>query len=262
MEFQKLLLMILAIVVLIILAAAFFFPQKGLLPKAANTTTSFTDIVNEAIGAKKTKAGNVEIPTNHVEAIKHLNDTIKKMKESSKEECIAYYKFGSGSDGGKNGLPELGEKGTSIIFSRESKGMRITVNGGADGIQEYSTELIEGVEPCVISGGDVPKGFHDKFFKNFQSVGYWRPVSNIVIKYDVGKKLGLSAFNENRISYGGDFIDFEDGGYIFKRKNLICFFPTNDQISCDGSSSDGLGDNCLGDGNEIAAVIRSRSLSC
>ena len=264
MEFRKIILMVLALVVFIILAAAFFFPQKGLLPKATNATTSFGDVLDQAIGKSTTKSGGIIVESKHLEAIKKLKEKIIEMRDSSKQECFGYYKFGVGSDSGRNGLPELGEDGTTIEIFKRSDGMEIRVlKGEANALQEYSAEKVVEVTPCVIGGGVIPRNFHNKFLGSGSTTGsYFNEVDQIFIKYDVGEYLGIADENKNRISHGGKWIDFEDGGFLFKSGKHICFFPTEDDDACDGSSSEGLGAGCLGRGTAISSLISSKGLRC
>jgi hypothetical protein len=259
-QIPRLLLMILAFIVLLVLGAAFLFPQKGLLPKAANATTSFGDLLDQAIGASQTESVGVTISSEHKEAVKHLKEKIVEMRESGEDECFGYYKFKTGSNGGKNGLPPLGEDGTKIEFSVVNEGMGVRVfKGEEEGTQEYTFETIENVIPCVISGGSVPANFYNKIVNSGSNTNYHNSVENVVIKFDDSR---LFDSNENRISYKGEFLDFEDGGFLFKKGKNICFFPTVDGGSCSGKSNVGLEAGCLGRGTVISNLISLRGLRC
>src|SRR3989344_4431243 len=158
-QIKRVIFYLLPIIVLIILASIFLV---NLFPKATGQSRGAILSLADKIAGKETiKAGEIVINPAHLEAIDHLKIIIKRMISSSDSECYLSYQYGSGSDYrdnllGNNGFPSLGERGTRIVFEEISKGMRVTTFGGADGLQEYSSEVIEGVSPCVISGGSVP----------------------------------------------------------------------------------------------------------
>src|SRR3989338_5848275 len=80
----------------------------------------------EELGAKPT------IPDDHKNAIKELLKKMNEMKESKINNCFANYQ----------GLPELGEKGTSITFTYNASKdtTKVIVKGGAEGVQIVELE--------------------------------------------------------------------------------------------------------------------------
>ena len=249
---------LLAVFGLLFLAGIFF---GVLFPKAAGETRKgIAGEIDKVIGKETLKAGEVFVEPYHLEVVDYLKRTIEKMRDSSVNECYLSYQYGAGSDKGKNGFPTLDEKGTSIILEAVPQGMKIYVVGGAEGLQEHSIKTIEGVSPCVISGGSVPQNFYNKFVTKQETGPYQTSVNKIQIKYD------SSGFNENRIAYDKQkFLDFEDGGLLFKAGKNICLFPTVDfswPADCDGNSADGLDDDCLGVEKNIISLSNGRLKEC
>ncbi|HLC81897.1 MAG TPA: hypothetical protein VJH68_04530 [Candidatus Nanoarchaeia archaeon] len=265
-QIKKVIFYLLPIIGLIVLASIFLV---NLFPKAAggsrNAILSWADKI---AGKETVKAGAIVIEKTHLEAINNLKTTINKMKESSEPECYLSYQSGPGSDQGNNGFPALGQKGTKIVLEAVTSGTRVTVFGGEDGRQENSFEIIAGVTPCVISGGSVPQHFYDKFVLNTMTKAddsfgaYHVFVNKIIIAYNT------EGYDENRIAYDNSgFLDFEDGGLLFKAGSDICFFPTVDDIidpsgSCDGDSAVGLDDDCLGAKKNIISLSQGRLKQC
>jgi hypothetical protein len=250
--------MLLAIIGLLILTGIFF---GVLFPKAADESrTGIAEVLDKVVGKEKVKAGEVFVDSEHLQATDNLKSRFKRMRDSPDAECFLSYKYNGGSDSGKNGFPVLGEKGTSILLEKRTGGIMFTVIGGAEGLQEHSSELIKDVQPCVISGGNVPSNFYDKFVNKMDGGIYYNQVDRILIGY------GLDGLNENRIGYNsGDFLDFEDGGILFKKDKNICFFPTVDSSfppGCDGSSAEGLDDDCLGVDKTIIGKSSGRLKEC
>ncbi len=251
---------LLAVFGLLILAGVFF---GVLFPKTTMTTKSgLSEIASKIIGKEKILAGDVFVEPGHLQAIDYFKTRLVAAVDSVDDNCYVNYAYAGGSDDGRNGFPILGEKGTSLILAETAQGLRLTIIGGAEGLQEYSSEIIEGVKPCVISGGSVPANFYNKFVTGRETGTYFNPVTKIRIKYD------LSGHNENRISYdSSSFFDFEDGGLLFKKGNNLCFFPTVDDgldllRACDGSSSEGLDDDCLGIDKRIISLSPGRLQQC
>ncbi|MBS3139384.1 hypothetical protein J4479_00090 [Candidatus Woesearchaeota archaeon] len=255
----RLILFLLALLGLFVLAGTFF---GVLFPKAAGETrTGILGAVDKYIGKETVKAGEIFVEPAHLAAVEKLKKIIMEMKDSPDEICYKSYKLVGGSDDGNNGFEELKEKGTSIIIERAIEGMLIAVKSGADGLQEHSSEVIKGVRPCVISGGEVPRNFYGKFVEGKETNAYYRPINNkIVIAYST------KDINQNRISYDHVLdLKFRDGGIIFKTGNNICFFPTVLKprfLSCSGDSDDGLDDNCLGATKPILSLSQGRLKEC
>lgn len=238
---SKLAMYILAIVIFIILFSFFFGPGSGF-DAVRKAFSGVKESVNISIGASQVKGEKPALPAAQKEAISLLKRTMEKMK--GKEQCFQNYKItGGGSDDGRNGLPLLGEEGTSIILEKEGDDMRMIILGGISGKQEISREIITAVNPCVVSGKNVhgesiPRDFQSHFTENrgSQDTSYYNAVEKILITSDG---------SENKISYNdGTLLDFEDGGLIYTSDGRhICFFPTEDF----GTSSEGIDDDLLGD---------------
>jgi len=225
----------------LLLLLAFYYGSDGSFNKVKGLVKGIAESVT--IGAEKIDAQKPVLPREHQEAITNLKRTIESVR--GKENCIVKYSLHT-SNKGDNGFPELGEKGTSIILKKSGGDTRLGVLGGISGKQEISRETIEGVQPCVIAGGNTAKNFYNRFvLGNTAFRSFYNPVDQVVIAHDssVGK------FNENRIFYTGSagFADFKDGGWLFVSGNNICFFPTEDDFDgvCVGDSANGLDDSCL-----------------
>lgn len=260
--FYKLANWIIALVVLI-LFLVFYYNPGGSFEKIKDSLSGIIKFADQniGIGAEEIKAEKTVLSKEREEAVKKLSETIRKMSGSN---CFANYKSGPGSNNGRNGLPELGKEGVSLVFEKTGEGMALVIKGGIAGKQEIKRELFSGVQPCVISGKtgedihplifeenilrtnllvDPADLLEEELFPPSISVSgkHYLAVDKIEIKYD------LSGFNENRIAYTlegqiSDFLDFEDGGYLYKTGNLVCFFPTNDA----GTNVLGLNDDLLG----------------
>lgn len=257
----KLALYILAIVIFIILFSFFFGPGSGF-NAVKKVFVGVKESVNVSIGASEVKGEKPVLPAEHKEAINLLKRTMEKMR--SKKQCFQNYQITSGgSDQGRNGLPILGEKGTSIILEKAGNDLRMILLGGIGGKQEISRDVMNDISPCVISGvSKAPTIFKDRytvpedFYNTFLAAddheeNNYNPVNKILITYDGG---------ENKISYNnGPLLDFEDGGFLYTPdgKN-VCFFPTKDgDDTCDGdSNAEGLDDDCLGEAgdNDLISV--------
>lgn len=235
-----------AIVVMIIMIVG---PGK-VFDKIKGTAKEVTGYVD--IGAKQELGAKPEIPLNHKLALDALINTIKKMRESGTENCFANYN--------KKGMINLGEKGTSFVFTYNSKtdSTEVDVLGGKEGVQELTDyhQEIKGMRPCVIAGqyndkDIVPTNFFNKILDH-KSVDannhYFTFVNSLTIKYEShvagsgdvirSSEIGLTNYGDN----------FYDGGFLFTSDSKnICFFPTFSGTSCHGNSWLGLSNNCLGD---------------
>ncbi|GEM_PF-6703637 len=256
---------IIPLVFLIIVGMYFFAGNDGAFVKLKKITSGIIkgadDLVD--VGVEQNQASRPTLPSEHQEAVLKLKETIEKMKNSPKNNCFMNYKLGAGLVDG-NGLPELGEKGTSLHFEKTATGMRMIVNGGTNGMQEVSRAEFAGVSPCVISGGEevqkaarqgkvsaetfkqsVPQNFMARILGAKEGVDglYYLMVNSLDIKYDTDGP------NENKIQYNnGPLLLFKDSGFLYKpfETNTICFFPTHNPHTeiCTGYE-DGLSDYCL-----------------
>src|SRR3989344_5976372 len=102
---EKLAIYLIPLIVLVLLGM-FYYGPAGAFGKAQNITSGVIDSVNATVGADELSGGTPTIPNNHREAILRLNETINDMLADDKDECFANY----------NELPDLGEKGTSLIM--------------------------------------------------------------------------------------------------------------------------------------------------
>lgn len=245
----------LAVVVFVLLLVFFFAPGRGF----AAVKSAFSEALNYygpkvSLGAEEVKGEKPELPQEHREALGWLKNRIEKTK--GQKQCFINYKLtNGGSAEGRNGLPELGKEGTSLLFQKADNDLIMIILGGVAGKQEISRETISEVNPCVISGiSTVPTVFEERntipedFYNTFLAAtddepNHYNAVEKILITYD----------GENRISYNdGPLLDFEDGGLLYTPDgNQVCFFPTKDgDGTCDGDGSQGLDDDCLGNSGE------------
>lgn len=229
----------------LLLLLAFYYRTGGSFDRIRDVVQDVKTIAPEGvIGAEEIKNEKLALPQEHREAIEGLKRTIEAVK--NKENCIIKYSIHP-SNNGDNGFPELGRKGTTIVFKKAGGGMRLGVLGGVGGKQEIYREVIEGVQPCVVAGAKTAENFYARFILgNAAFRSFYNPVDQVVISYDEAK---LSK-DENRILFTGSsgFVDFKDGGWLFKGgKNNLCFFPTKDDFDgiCEGDSVEGLDDSCL-----------------
>lgn len=241
---------ILPIAVLFIFLYFFYGSDVSGLVKVKNFVTdmisSITPSVN--IGAAKIPGEKPTIPEEQRVAIEYLKTTISKMKTSANigvNGCFANYNPSfilRSNENQKQGFPPL--KDTSLLLEKNPEGMRLIIKND---LTEVSTEIIPGVNPCVVSGRDstgiIPANFHEKIIQGKDTVGNtFLPVTEINI-LDGGTKI---AYNR------GANIDLEDGGFLYTPDGShICFFPTKDfGIDCSPSDNeDGLNDDCLGEGD-------------
>lgn len=258
MEMNKLILYLIPIIVLILIVTFSYVGKTGAFPKVQQAFEGIKSYLPDIeTGAKEISGKTPEISEEHNQAIRSLADTIRKMLDSEKENCFAQYQV----------LPNLGEQGTVIELSDNE--MVVRTLGGKQVLTDFSNELSETVHgfiPCVIAGDKEIVSNFDKLFlnekgwadkkKNLEGEyfsSHFSLVDLIIISYN------LEGLNENRISYSANktFRDFEDYGYLYKPADgIICFFPTVDGNNvCDGSSEDGLDDDCLaGDTEEDISI--------
>jgi len=233
---------ILPIIVLVLLVLWQFGPE-GILEEIKDTVGGMVEWgFNVSKGAKELKVEEPTIPPRHEEAMGNLLDTIKLMLDSSNENCFMKY----------DGLPDLGEKGTSFIFklSDDRKKTKVIVVGGEQEVLKLYQEIPR-LKPCVIAGKTPSdKNVAEDFYNNFLSENpekggmYYKTVNQIRIFSD----------GENRIEQDYGKNDLEDGGWLFKAEDgIVCFFPTYDGDPfgiCD-SDETGLDDDCLPKLNDL-----------
>jgi len=240
-----------AIVVMIIMIVGpgkVFDKIKG----TAAQTTKYVDF-----GAKQELGAKPEIPEEQQKALKKLIQTMEDMRDSRSKNCFANYDLGVGNQG----LPELGVKGTSFVFSYNSKtdSTEVDVLGGKEGVQEltqYHQEL-KGIKTCMIAGqyqgqNPIAENFYYKFLApdpNKVSGDYYFSLNTITAKEDVKD---CPACYKYGVFRGNQFLDRAtvenqlDDGFLFTPDNThICFFPTKvGNSNCDGDTQ-GLDDDCL-----------------
>jgi len=193
-------------------------------------------------GGEELKAEKPTLPEEHQTAVDKLVRTINIMLRSPEKECFMNYKV---KDYGTRGLPEFGEEGTSLEFALSDGRTLLTIRGGIQGGHIVDQISFSGMKPCVISGESkttsVAALFDGKILDNLDiKEGYYKPVDIITIAFEAP----WFDTNENRIRYEKEWLDFEDGGYLFKAENNhICFFPTNDG----GINDEGLNKHLLYD---------------
>lgn len=203
------------------------------------------------IGAQEIKGEKPVLSQEHQEAITGLKRAIEFLAKPSNKDCLVNYQQKVGK--GKSGLPDLGEKGSSIIFEKDGNNLAMIILGGTSGKQEISRETIPSASPCVIngldnSGNSIPQSFFDKFFSSIETkTNYYRLVDGVEIKYGSV----WYAINKNRIRPFDrtSGIQFEDNGYLFTPGNgVVCFFPTRGIFGgCDARDNEGLDSACLED---------------
>ncbi|MBI2102862.1 hypothetical protein HYT55_03415, partial [Candidatus Woesearchaeota archaeon] len=209
-----------------------------------------------SFGAETELGTTPTIPPDHLRAIDKLIATMKDMQASSVSTCFANY----------GGLPDLGEKGTSVTFTYDALNDKtiVSILGGVEGVQEISSEELKGIRPCVIAGkytdeNDVADNFQYTLLTPdpHQVKGdYYMDVKTISIRSSTsGVNGNFIRTSEPDFTFASD--NFQDGGWIFTPDNKrICFFPTTDGTSCEGEYG-GLQDNCLADagsGDDSAIV--------
>jgi hypothetical protein len=236
-------------------------------------------------GAPEVAGGKPTLPVEQEKALNRMQETIQYMLNSSKNNCFANYDLRFPFPSG-NGLPPLGEEGTSITFryrpDKQPEGTEMIVTSGAGGSQEVSYRFFPTMRPCVVAWGyasdaqSAPTNFYYQFLNLNPLVGtvsgsYYVHSDLITIKYDTGKT--FLATNENRIAYEKEnrkLYDFQDGGYLFKgEEGDICFFPTTIgnviKSSCDGDDSDGLDNDCFISPdkiiNSVLGLLNDKALS-
>jgi len=211
----------------------------------ASMADTVKGMVKVSVGTEELEGVEPTIPSDHEAAINKLVATIEKMKDAKGTNCFANYKlkdYGTGS-----GLPDLGEKGTSISFKwdEDNKFTRMRIGGGAGGDQDIGRlyKEIEGFRPCVIAGGSAAEVFYYNFLKERIEKGgerkipgdYYSEVQNVQIAYD----------GENEITHDSGISDLEDGGWLFKAEDgIVCFFPTFDGLGGCNGNENGLDDVC------------------
>jgi len=218
---NKLIFWIIPLVVLVILVIA-FFGEESMFEGLKLAAKDVQDINPFGIGAENVTPEKPTIPIEHQEAIVKLKSTIEQMK-SSEGNCFMNYQvkdYGTGS-----GLPNLGEKGTSIVFKPgvENEYLMV-VMGGEQGAMQVSREKLSGFKPCVIAGKThsgllVSDMFHNNFLKDpiVKGGSSHLPVSSVTIQYD----------GSNKIIYGSKSGDLKDSGWLFTPGGgYICFFPS------------------------------------
>jgi len=251
----KIVLYLIPIAFLVLAFWFYYSPEQGF-DKLKTVVKGIQDYVPEISGfGDKINATPVDIPPEHKQAVNSLTDSINLMLKSPNHNCFHQY----------NGVQELGEYGTSLIFEHSEGKTTLLVYSGADSrqlITDLTTDF-EDMIPCVIAGSSaITKNFDQRFLNDkTESSNYFNPVEKITIAYN------LEGLNENRIDYGNGFKDFEGQFWLFTPDNKqICFFPTIDgDANCDGSSPDGLDDDCFQYSDEEGInyqVINKQLIEC
>ncbi len=231
----KVVLYLIPIVFLVLSLWFYYSPERGF-EKLGVVVKGVQDYVPQISGfGDKLNATPAEIPPEHSQAVNSLIASLNLMLKSPNKNCFHQYQ----------GVSNLGEYDTSLVFQYTEGKTTLLVYGGVDGkslITELTTEF-EGMTPCVIAGSSgITQNFDQRFLNSkTESSNYFNPVEKITIAYN------LEGLNENRIDYGNSFKDFEGQFWLFTPDNKhICFFPTVDGgLNCAGSSPDGLDDNCF-----------------
>ncbi len=209
-----------------------------------------------SLGAKPLEAEKPQLPPYHKEAVERLVNSIQMMVGSGRQHCFDSY----------GGLPDLEEKGTTIVLAPES--IKVFILGGKQEALDLSQELtgkLKGFIPCVIATEQVVNSF-ERTYLNFlpwsekeQLIQAQPPfahaVSNIVIDFD----------GENKIDFGTGKKDLEDGGYLYVHGaadgySFVCFFPTVEAIQ---EKNDGLNDDYLGEDkspNSLTKQLREKRI--
>ncbi|MBT4805169.1 hypothetical protein HON71_03280 [Candidatus Woesearchaeota archaeon] len=259
---QKLVLYIIPIIVAAFLLFNYYGGDESAFESLKSGVDSAKEYVpNISIGDKGLSASKPDISTEHKAQLTNLKNAIEKMLSSSEKNCFANY----------GGFSPLGEKGTSIVMTRSDGGTKFRVLGGAGGDQ-LVTDLsfeIEGMIPCVIAGDSTITKNFDKSFLTGKSIvdNHFRNVNSITLHYYEGATLACKNGNQILVpELGKDIVNdecfnFQDAGIIYTPDNEhICFFPTilgDAAGNCDGSSAEGLDNDCLGeDPDEDIAIPR------
>ena len=204
---EKLIFWIIPLIFLVIIVIA-FFGSGSLMEEVKSATNKIVEKISLIkIGAQTTTAGKLTLPSNQQTVIDNLKATMERMK--GQQDC--FYNFGV--------LPNLGEKGTSIVIVKiNEEKSTMTINGGEEGLQEIVTYDLEGIQPCVVNGDISGLDFKSKV----------NAVAQMVIAYDAP----WTSSNQNRINYGTGFKDFNSQGWLYTPDGkLICFFPTADGVT-------------------------------
>lgn len=202
-----------------------------------------TDVLNDTLA----QGGSVALPDEHRSQVVSLKETISVMLASSKTRCFGEYTAFSALDETSLTLAQRQEGGGSILIVKAGAGGKQVVT---DLSSEYPTLI-----PCVVSGGMVVSNFGKNFLADPKQLveGHFEEVSAITVRLDDGGYLGST---HNRINFGSGFIDFNDGGFLYKPdENHICFFPTASGSSCEFDSPEGISEGCLSSTVEASLAI-------
>ncbi len=158
-------------------------------------------VFNTSTGTDDIQAQRPEIPQAHNEAITRLITAINQALKTDHTNCLLNYQQ----------LPELGEGGTSFVFTENTprKGeTSLQILGGAGGKQLVETRTIRSLDLCVIENDDgllVP-----------------RDVSQVQITYQNGNII-IANPQDNLVAE-----EFNDGGWLYKdSRGKVCFFPSS-----------------------------------
>ncbi len=187
-------------------------------------------------GVEEIKGREPTVPEHHRSAALDLFQKIESLAKTTDNLCFVRY----------NPLPDLGEKGTSLLFQSETgenKKLIFTLFGGEGGVQPITTRVIEGINGCVVEG-DSAENFYSYFLardalllEDFAYADYYRLTNQIVISYE-------DAFfsKGNRINYGRGLEHFHEG-ILFKTKdNNVCFFEKGNSGDLDLININALGE--------------------
>ncbi len=263
MAISKLAKMILAIFVLVVILI--ISPQ--LFEETKEVTKHIIQNVSVSFGSEELKGTKPTIPAEHDKAIKKLVRTINLVVESGVTDCFVNYQlkdYGKGS-----GLPDLGKKGTSLLFSEEGDKTVLSILGGAGGEQLVEVINIPQMKLCVVAGEEHSKIFAEVFYKKYFenqpriNSNYFFPRNNLLIAYD-SPPVGSA---QNRINYGFGFNDLEDHGWLFISEDKhTCFLPTFSFDSKWGCSAgkEGLDNDCfdLEREDSLPNLIKREGLLC
>ncbi len=241
-----------AIIAIIVMVIMIVGPGK-VFDKIKDTAKGVTQYVK--VGAKEELGAKPEIPEEHQKALKKLIQTMEDMRDSKDKNCFGNYDLGKGN----NGLPDLGVKGTSFVFTYNPKtdSTEVDVLGGKEGVQELSQyhQELKGIKPCVIAGQYTGQNYiADNFYYTFlgPNVGKvnganYFPMDKLTMAYD-----NPGVASKGNVFLGNNYLDGKsnnmyDDGFLFTPDNKhICFFPTfKGGTDCNGAYQWGLDDDCL-----------------
>jgi len=265
----KIVSLLLSVVAGIFLISWLFYPSSGL----GQTTTAVIDTVDEYadIGVDVVDASIVSTAASDQEAFDQFIGLLEEIREKTKEEgqtnCFAKF----------SGFPVFQSAGSSISFeSRDyaSSGSgydfssKIRLYGGEGGQQIVSSEVVDGIKPCLIADYpayshfkdifiDAEVTFENKEIKLPEEESYYTDVFSFTV-YGDGE--------QNHLIYGEKF-DFEDAWIFTPDGNSMCFFPTVSNLgNSDCNFRKGvLNHNCFDEevssGNSLPKVIEKNGVA-